>query len=1510
MELLAQSKKPFFGMLVESRKPGPLLGRTLKLLEADQVILADVYLYLHKVTESTRPTFAELNTAFGVVLANKGMRRTKDTFYANFFKHVADAVCSGKTMRSAFDHSLRLYMLPRSAAIFSHLRQLSRLFGILKARRKVDAPGRCHSARSCSNGWRARSSAGCSRPRGEVDSPTNQLLVLRESEVACRVRRRILLSAFAAFKERLGLSRGHTGQTMTLAIKNQRLAYLERSALAIHNRGVMQLAFNALLLRATALRSMEKQAAKAHGRALSLLLLCHRFALHIPVQKSQRSTQRACELAVKRYIWRAFDERFSYIAVMHARCNAFLISRAYHRYLRIGFDSLRRRHIDLMDRLMNPTQYATSERALAIAGDPRSCQPNIDASYIKNVILDKPLGNRPPPNTRDAPLMDKAAAPSADRLTTSYGASILRNLDASTRSIFVPKPPKYVISGASEDGGEQQRSRFLAARSHELSAVTQTLQSGIDEILREIERRSLHDKAAQNASEPDADLDVETLKTEALPQKPQGPPPRMYYTVHDRHVLKIVFPLMLARATRLRNLLALATAACRRLQTARLFWAWRRTYFASKAASSFHNVHLMHTVANAFIVWRDKAFLVRSSFCAAGDTQLLNIVYKSQCTAFSDMHKRFTYLRSLSAAFMVILDKRRLIRALVDWRYALVTNRLCTVATRRHNLAIQANVLALLREEFVARRFAKLLQTPYPCGKSSLLHVPLHFSGFSVARGRHPTYADLVLLALGALVSEAAPGTLDDCPTLKRIQKAAALSEHYRSDDRPLKRLSMIDTVNVRNVSQESRREILGHCVLRWRTYVSSEIDKKYRLAEFEATCNRRLLTRVMGRFKALTRLSRHAIKLAHMRDAMTLRSVLRAWRRALGFQTKLRVVYAQQFALLLQQVFRAWRTALSIKNSLRVFAEFIAHYSPETGEALKGMLGTNVPLAHIIGYIRDNVLDATANGRRVFPLNIAEEFEDLLKIGEKGKLLNKRSVNGLKTKSVFQHYARNRDALASSFSEWRFQTAIRLRNSLVADTHHEAVLRMHSLRHWRVTAASKKDARLLGMASQHYAYKRCRTAMSVFAQRFLDAFAHNDEVSSRYLLRRAFKMFVLRYAERYMQRQVSMVTVRSTFTRWRVLLHAKLESEADVVRRFRLLTVLRAWCGIVAARKSFLQAKTLQRDKGVVFRALGAICRIFTGRVNDENRRVDVAKKALGLSAWHRLVHARKHRLHALSERLRHAQLQQAFDALLTAKYDARVASLEHSFVTRRNSSRVAQAFTEWRSLYTGIVTEENRKVCWYRKLIIVRAWLRMVNRRCDYLSNAIFEQNRGLKQRALSAMGMVYDERRQAEDDAVHALRKRVYFTVFRMRVKAIARGRAEIEELLRLACMRNALVTMLVTATKLGDLGDRLFALSNDILCRRVLRAWRQEYRLEGKYSRMERMRLLQIVRKWAILAREHSTERRVEVVAERFERKKILNKVFFTWAAMAGIDNVFSGILDSRTSLTTQSSASGY
>lgn len=893
------------------------------------------------------------------------------------------------------------------------------------------------------------------------------------------------------------------------------------------------------------------------------------------------------------------------------------------------------------------------------------------------------------------------------------------------------------------------------------------------------------------------------------------------------------------------------------------FFCWRKVHGYHTLLSCFATTDANKLLSRAFNAWRQRyiAFMVtaRHNPLHFKDAQI-------QRTVLADLHRKLVYVESLGNSFMCILQNRRLILILREWRYALLLHRMERITAVRHNQFLLRQSMSAWRSELLAYRFGLLLDTPYNCSGSYFIKAP--------PNKPHPTYASLALLALGAMIGDMRSEILDKCPTLRTIKKIVGLSDYYRHDTRPLKYLKDIDiNCMASQLAPDSRRHVLTHCFRRWQLFSLMEADKHKNQLYLETKYRRQMLHRV---FQAIKGVARRSYRIARAQELLFKKlrhKVLIFWRKGLMEKRLIEYMLKKHQLNLLAWTFRAWKLKVSIYAGLNLFAATLPSYNKELYDSVMDMLRRHDDPQAIVDHLY-SVLTKDPS----CPQTLLDALDDCLKLGQRGTLVTHHAVSDLRDRSVTRQMSRNLSIIISIFNNWRLLCALRQEQFEDAISYDKKRLLRRFFWHWFHVFSVIYEQKSLAKGDFIYKIKLLRHAFMIW--NFLAMRLKNNDsfISNKYLMYKAYTN--LQFGAkiiRFQAKRNSMILHKCIHS-WHNFIIDELCHSQILFERYLQRRAIRTWLQRLLHLNRAETDLTLwmkQRTVSLAFREWFLLfCKTSAADIRLEN----TWRARLALTMLHNLAVARRRGYTALQDTMNWRLCAKAFCCFYQAYNDAYLERVAIEYAQIKDCNLVHQTFTIWIERYREQNAKNSALVMLFRKRFYLRALLKRTRQ----------ERNRHIMQemwveRLLVKMAF-FEWRDQyiINQEILHiqseTLKKHYLIRIWYLHIRTLSTGIMLLEERKRTQYMLKAYTVMWEQHQRL----DMCYRYINERyrrdLLSRILASWCQAKLLNKHYDTQQRTRFYRLVRRWKRTARENAIYRVQEKRALEWRNRKLLFYAF--------------------------------
>lgn len=893
------------------------------------------------------------------------------------------------------------------------------------------------------------------------------------------------------------------------------------------------------------------------------------------------------------------------------------------------------------------------------------------------------------------------------------------------------------------------------------------------------------------------------------------------------------------------------------------FFSWRKVHGYNTLLTCFAVNDANKLLSRAFNAWRQRCIIFVET--ARHDSLHFKNI-QIQRVVLSDLHRKLVYTDSLGNSFMGILQNRRMILILREWRYALLLRRMERVTASRHNQFLLRQSLNAWRNELLAYRFSLLLDTPYNCSNSYFIKAP--------PNKQHPTYAALGLLALGAMIGDMRSEVLNDCPTLRTIKKIVGLSDYYRHDKRPLKYLRDVDIDHLSSqLAPDSKNHVLMHCLRRWQLFSLMESDKHKNQRYLEAKHRRRALQKA---FQAIKWAARRSHRLMSVQEVLLKRlqhKALILWRRELMEKRIIEYIAEKHQVNLLIWAFDAWKLRVSLYNGLNLFAATLPRYNKDLYDSVMHMLRQHEDPQAIIDHIYTTLTNDPSCSESLF-----EALDDCLTLGQRGTLMAHHAASGLRERSVSRQLNRNQAIVADIFSRWRFLYAMRRDQLDDAINYHQKRIFRRFFWHWHHIFSLACEQRSLEKGDAIHRVKLLRHAFMIW-HFFTVRLRNNDSrVSNRYLLHRALTNLQLGIKVLQFQARRDSLTLHRCISSWhtgvveevcysRALFESYFQRRAfwTWARRLRHLSQAEAELAI----------RINHRVTSVAFRNWF----LLFSENSIANTRLENAWRArLVLLMLHNLVVARRERYMILQQNIDRRLCTTALRYLRTTYKDLYLEKIAIEHASAKDRALVKRIFATLIEAYR----EQDAKNCALVMLFQRRFYLRAFLKRTRQERNRRVIQEMWIEKVLVKMAFFGWRDQYIINQEELlikaEALQKRYLIRIWHIHTRALTTGLLLIEEQQRSRRMLSAYTAILERHQRLEMCYRYLHEHYKRNLLSRIMASWCQAKMLNKHYDTQQRTRFYRLIRRWKRTARENAIYRVQEKRALEWRDRKLLFHAF--------------------------------
>lgn len=1513
-----------------------LAGRALLLLRTDQAMIADTFVYLQDVADLQSPSYSQLLAALAVVAQEKRPAAGKESFYRDFFSCVAANVGGGRSLQEAFDAALKLYMLPRSATIFSRLR---RLRDGLRAWKRAARGGATREEVEGLEGGEAGEARGTASRAREAPRPApvavapsgglpgaplarhTQLLNEEVSKLSLYValsraddfrRRALSHRAFVSLRGACSRYSDAKNAALIAQARERRVAYIRAAVDRREARNLKANAFRAFRRRAAGLREAE---ARCRGKAelLSELGLLARWGIHFTPRPGIPQELLARRL-VLRFVFLRMKRLCGRTLVLEARLHAYELGARRRFLISVAFHALTQKYVSLVQTLV------TSGRNLVRRSPPgllRAPERSLfdDVLGVLGTALGAPDRGAPP-----APCPSAAFEPSRDLLHNrwlvlhafrGWRARVLaieaiarmtrrmRMISLLSKAFWCWRTQQALADSARSfrKGCEERRLseifvswRVFCAVTHgpvEHAVVALAQYSSRSVALAELRRRYVYMTTLERSFTEV--LNVRLLVRSLLAWR---------YSLATSKIFRITFTL------HSRRVLAAALAEWRLQYRIRQFSALlQRAYPAAVRGGSIVRLPpgagkptyeaLIYTVFGSLLAEMRPEELAAcptllalqkacawSEYSQRGARPLKHLDGGPPLPSISREQDPEVYREENGAL-------RGYLASLPESKKAEVL-RHCLERWRRYREAsIRARRLAT---ELEAKRAATLLRRAF-----QIMHKVVRLKG---------KVWKILCVQRRALCRDA-------LAAWRRALADSVLTRRFLEGVRSARTAAVFRAWGWALLQKQAIRLFLDDPLLASTRDVAAKafvataaklLESNAPVAGLMSFMLDQLVNPVESPVPAVQEGAEDEVeRLTLDAQAGEVRGDGLVVLSACPTHSTHSVPVASRDPH--APLVRALALALPPRRASRLQSDYeLLCYVADSYLARSQVWRPGVEL---------KPLPALSAGR-VLPLALRQ----------KPALLSSNAFL-----SQTQPVAPPKGPLLISLPEAMGRMA-RAASVIAASRNAEIFLESTLFGRWVDTA--RQHQALEGIALEHYARRLCLRVLASLAQargereqersqdladafsrvrvfsRVLRAMIEKYDasmnafavVSSRYLRRKA--LLGLRaglLASRvYNESRISLLS--RALLSWRQEFSLSFAEYEKAFRATRLLYLLRKWKAFVTLSRRREQTLQAAAEWRLRHQAWDALIEAWRKIREAEDSRVSKARGVLVIRAWVRSFETRREGIALLEARQRFGVVRGAFYGMKLALQRRLGEHAAEEMTAVRDLAITRLAFENWRDALRKREEDESMRADEARKILLLRGWARRASRSKEgfaRLEGAVLAR---LQREAFVALVSCYERLCEEEDARVEAMRGRLWLRAWRSRARALREGTQRVAAGVHMANMRSAFLSMASFSSRqilLREQADQLYA---HFLGRRAVAAWRQAHRLEKKLNRMERTKLIQALRRWERMARDGSIERRAEVRAERFERQKLLSKSFMTWAALAGIETLF----DSVSSLT--------
>ncbi|EFO63303.1 Hypothetical protein GLP15_1090 [Giardia lamblia P15] len=893
------------------------------------------------------------------------------------------------------------------------------------------------------------------------------------------------------------------------------------------------------------------------------------------------------------------------------------------------------------------------------------------------------------------------------------------------------------------------------------------------------------------------------------------------------------------------------------------FFSWRKVHGYRTLLTCFAVNDANKLVSRAFNAWRQRCIVFVET---AKHNSLYFKNIQIQRVVLNDLHRKLIYAESLGNSFMGILQNRRMILMLREWRYALLLRRMERVTASRHNQFLLHQSLNAWRSELLAYRFSLLLDTPYNCSGSYFIKAP--------PNKQHPTYAALALLALGAMIGDMRPEVLSDCPTLRTIKKIVGLSDYYRHDTRPLKYLKDIDIDHLSSqLAPDSKNHVLMHCFRRWQLFSLMEADKHKNQRYLEAKHRRRTLLKA---FQAVKWAARRSHRLLSVQEVLLKRlqhKALVLWRRELVEKRLIEYIAEKHQVNLLIWAFDAWKLRISLYNGLNLFTATLPGYNKDLYDSVMHMLRQHKDPQAIIDHIYTTLTTDPS-----CPESLLEALDDCLKLGQRGTLMACHAADGLRERSVSRQFGRNQAIVADIFNRWRFLYAMRRDQLDDAVSYHQKQIFRRFFWRWHHMFSLAYEQRSLEKGDAIYRVRLLRHAFMIWNFLAVRLVSNDSRVSNRYLLHRALINFQLGIKVLQFQARKNLLTLRKCIYSWRAGVAEEICYSRTLFEKYFQRKAFRTWTQRLRHLNRAETDLVIWINRKVVRVALRNWFTLFSENSIANTQLENTWRARLVLLMLHNLIVARRAGYMALQENISRRLRTTAFRCLHTTYKDLCLEKLATEHARIKDFAFVRRIFATLMEAYR----EQDARNCALVVLFQKRFYLRAFLKRTRQERNRHVIQEMWIEKVLVKMAFFGWREQYTISQEELlvkaEALQKRYLIRIWHMYTRSLTVRLCLVEERQRTRCMLNAYTAMLERHQRLEMCHKYLYEHYKRDLLSRIMASWCQAKMLNKHYDTQQRTRFYRLIRKWKRAARENAIYRVQEKRALEWRDRKLLFHAF--------------------------------
>ncbi|TNJ30172.1 hypothetical protein GMRT_14287 [Giardia muris] len=971
-----------------------------------------------------------------------------------------------------------------------------------------------------------------------------------------------------------------------------------------------------------------------------------------------------------------------------------------------------------------------------------------------------------------------------------------------------------------------------------------------------------------------------TRPRDYLPSAPEQRPHALQTSgVAASYLLQRAFHAIQAKAIALQTSERMMVRIDRRMRLFTAFSAWREAAAAEGLGMELYRNATRLLLRRAFAEWRTRTLLLRSAVRQSNyfeDSAL-------QATALVSIQQKLNYTHSLGDAFKEILENRRRVRVLIDWRYALLLRRLYNVLRAKTSWACLHIAFRTWREELHIHRYGCALDTPYDCRGSYFIKA--------VEGKPRPTYGALALLALSAMADAIPAADRAKCETLMRITRIVGLSDYYRRDDRPLKYLRDVDPAALYDqVSPEARRRILKHCLRRW--LICTAEDRRCTAAAAALRRRRELMVakQVLAQLRHVLIITRRGRLVQETVRRRLFQRSLRALRIAYRHRHIGKVLRRQVYDGLQRRAFQAWRKTFFARNTLSVVLPLLK-CDPALHDEVVALMQSGESLDTICDLIRSRLATASETGGTSNILAIQGIIGDYLDLGTRGGIAALYARRQAHAAFAQKLASKGTDALGEAFRHWyRFTMLVVERRNKAAEIFSRACLH-NALEQWREAASISRLVRLECALVDAWNLETQRRTFGQWRRFCLTLHRYSSVISNAYLLRATWRELLLQFRLRGFTLVHNGRMRMDTFRAWREQFLQEREGARITITAFYCRSALRSWVCALELGRNRLIAATRYAERTLITASFRWWREALNREELEEQERVTRLRMRLALFALvkHTRMMARRRRLFV--ENLAAGRRELVFRTIQRASWlhnRARVLSAIRFGRDRESQRRIVQL---WREETLRRLHEEERRERALRGSLALFVLRGLVRRRSAGLRSITTTSSMRLCRLAFETWHEQYRERTMQGIDTANRLTMRLHLRCWFLYYRRISRAIDGLQRKHEDTLCRLTFLELSDLARQTREIRERFKALQELSLLFRVLRAWQDALRLEKRCDRYTRARIIRALRRWATLARENSIVRSRECKAERHWRMALLRKCFFLLCAMARIDAIF-------------------